>query len=188
MNACQCGCGRPVTRRRNMFIHGHNSVGAKHPLLSANNRARTIHGMASSSTSKSWNAMIQRITNPRCQDYPEYAGRGIDMDPRWLNFVAFFADMGIKPKGTSLGRRDNNRGYWPDNCQWETPRQQANNRRGNRRVTIGQRTQTLTEWAREVGGITARALSYRIEANWPPEELLAKAYQGRRREPEEREE
>lgn len=43
-----------------------------------------------------------------------------NIDPRWKkSFVAFFADMGQQPEGTSLVLRDSNRPYGWNNCFWK---------------------------------------------------------------------
>jgi hypothetical protein len=76
-----------------------------------------------------WAGMLTRCRNPKRKEAKNYIERGIDFDPRWANFLTFLADMGECPPGLTLERRDNSRGYWPDNCEWATRRQQTRNSR-----------------------------------------------------------
>lgn len=132
----------------------------------------TVHGMTRTPTWRSWEAMKARCLNPDCPDFINYGARGISIAPEWAeDFRAFFRDMGERPAGMTLGRRDNEHGYEPGNCRWESPQQQANNRRSSRTITIGDRTQTVAEWAREVG-TSRQTIRYRLEAGWPAEKII----------------
>jgi hypothetical protein len=77
--------------------------------------------------------MLQRCTNPKARGYKDYGGRGIKVCARWKKFDNFLADMGRRPKGTSLDRFPNPNGnYEKRNCRWATRKQQQNNRRKSR--------------------------------------------------------
>lgn len=78
------------------------------------------HGMRGSPTYNSWSAMKQRCFYPKSDNYPHYGGRGISVCDRWLNFAEFFADMGERPEGMTLGRIDNDGDYEPGNVEWVT--------------------------------------------------------------------
>ena len=77
----------------------------------------------------SWKAMRTRCNNPNTDYYCRYGGRGITICDRWDSFANFIEDMGERPEGTSLERRDTNGNYEPTNCYWATPLEQTNNRR-----------------------------------------------------------
>ena len=78
--------------------------------------------------------MIERCTYKGHRQYDDYGGRGITVSARWRkNFWAFVGDIGTRPKGKTLDRKNNDKGYYPDNCQWATKKQQAATRRKPRR-------------------------------------------------------
>lgn len=76
------------------FVHGYNTRSGKSP------------------TYLSWDAMIQRCTNPKAQNYPRYGGRGIKVCLAWRkSFVSFLGDMGERPFGHTLDRINVNGNY-----------------------------------------------------------------------------
>jgi hypothetical protein len=76
----------------------------------------------------------------RCEGHNEeaarnYSDRGITVCDRWReSFENFLSDMGERPVGKTLGRRDNDGGYEPNNCRWETTMEQHMNRRATKFV------------------------------------------------------
>src|SRR5204863_7300664 len=98
-----------------------------------------------------WSSFRQRCTNPKDKSWGNYGGRGITVCERWHVFKNFLADMGPRPPGYQLDRIDNDGGYQPGNCRWTTSSKNNNNKRTNRRITYLSKTQTTTEWARELG-------------------------------------
>jgi hypothetical protein len=82
-------------------------------------------------TYHSWRSMIQRCTNPKRHNYRFYGGRGITVCERWRrSFDGFLADMGERPKGTTLDRFPGKNGnYEQGNCRWTSKREQARNSR-----------------------------------------------------------
>lgn len=82
-----------------------------------------------------YNAFFQsknRCTNPNNERYKDYGGRGIKMCDRWSGvdgYKNFLEDMGERPQGMTLDRKDNEGNYEPDNCRWTTYQEQSLNKR-----------------------------------------------------------
>ena len=80
-----------------------------------------------------YSLMKSRCYNRKNPKYKNYGGRGIRVCERWLGrsigYANFVADMGERPKGTSLDRIDNDGNYEPNNCRWTTNTVQSQNRR-----------------------------------------------------------
>jgi len=89
----------------------------------------------------------ERCDNPNSKDAVNYYERGIRYCDNWKTFDGFYADMGKSYRpGLSLDRIDNNKGYSPNNCRWATRKQQNNNTRRNRFITINGVTKTFRQW------------------------------------------
>ena len=72
--------------------------------------------------------IIQRCCNPKNKDYHYYGGRGIKICERWRDFKNFYKDMGSRPfEKATIGRIHNDGDYCPENCHWETMKQQNRN-------------------------------------------------------------
>lgn len=97
---------------------------------------RPTHGMSSLPEYKIWGAIKQRILNPACHAYADYGGRGLTMEPDWVDsFEAFIEHVGPRPSpDLSIDRIDNDLGYLRGNLRWATREQQARNTRATRRA------------------------------------------------------
>jgi hypothetical protein len=131
------------------------------------------HTKDTRSTYQSWQSMLGRCYSPDDISFKYYGGRGIEVCDRWReDYDAFYEDMGPKPDKFTLDRINNDLGYFPENCQWSDITHQNRNKRSNRKITIGDETKTLAEWAKENGISWARA-DYRLKLGLSPEEAIS---------------
>lgn len=173
--ACLCACGVSTTVQLQHLLSGHvTSCGCgQRAAASASN---TTHGQTKKNVARSAEFMTWRSMRGRCltvthKDYKDYGGRGITICERWSCFANFLVDMGLRPRGTSIDRLDNNLGYGPDNCRWATAIEQASNTRRTVNLTFNGRTCSVAQWARDTG-INDMVLYRRVKAGWSAEKTL----------------
>ncbi len=144
---CECTCGNITRVTSNNLRTGHTqSCGCLK--VSVNTTKATTHGLSDHPLYRIWAHMRQRCLNPTDKKWHRYGGRGITICPRWDDFAKFVADMGPRPPGTTLDRRENNGPYSPENCRWATPKVQGDNTCNTVYLTYNGETKTLTTWAR----------------------------------------
>lgn len=128
--------------------------------------ANTRHGKARTRTYKTWVNMLDRCRNPRSAQWGRYGGRGITVCERWYDFANFYVDMGDKPPGLSLERKDNDGPYSPRNCRWATAKEQANNKGCCVHVMYQGQRLTLQQ-ASDLSGLHRCTIRDRIKRGWP---------------------
>lgn len=149
---CKCDCGNQKTVFRGNILYGKTlSCGClqRERAIECNqlpgNRMQ-LH--------KILNKMISRCENVNDNRYYRYGLRGISVCDEWKNdkesFCLWALSHGYKP-GLSIDRIDNDKNYCPDNCRWVTMHQQSLNTSKNVKITYDGKTQTLKEWANELG-------------------------------------
>ena len=117
---------------------------------------------------QTWKNMMVRCYDSEHRDYPRYGGRGIVVCASWQTWPPFKKDMGLKPPGATLERRDVNAAYSPENCCWATRKEQQRNRRNNV-LFYGK---TAWEWA-ELHGFVGSTLYGRFKRGWTLEAALS---------------
>lgn len=171
---CVCECGAEKIVRRDCLVGGGSkSCGCLQREVVVAHSYRhggAVRGKADRAY-VSWKAMLDRCCNPKHEAYERYAGRGITVCARWMDFKNFRADMGERPTGLTLERVDNDKGYERDNCEWVTPKAQANNRRDNIHLSFCGRTLPVSSWAQETG-ISVGLITKRLLKGWPVERAL----------------
>jgi hypothetical protein len=172
-----CNTEKAVSSKHLTQAKGTKSCGCLSSLKGNPNRFKDkgINGLSHLSEYRIWKGLMTRCLNPKAQSYFRYGGRGITVCKRWLGstgFHNFLEDMGERPSPKhSIDRIDNNGNYEPGNCRWATAKEQSNNTRRNRVIEYQGRSQTLIQWAREIG-INEETLRDRLECNWSVERAL----------------
>lgn len=127
-----------------------------------------------SPTYRSWKSMMCRCHSPKSDLDNCYLARGIKVCDKWLKFQGFLSDMGIRPEGTSLDRKDNNLGYYKENCRWANADEQARNRR-NTKLDYNKALEIATKMLNG-GKATIIAKEYNISESVPREIYKGRAW------------
>ena len=156
---CLCDCGVSIKVTGSNLATGHTqSCGC---LLVEKAKARRIYSKDDTPEYTVWRGIKQRTGQAKGKNAAWY--NHIEMCPQWKNsFDTFLSDMGKRPSSKhSIERKDNKKGYFPENCVWADAIIQANNRRSNTFINFAGKNQTVAQWARALG-IKAHTLYARI--------------------------
>ena len=147
---CACDCGTMKIVSSPSLHGGARSCGC---LLAEHNKNQKVHGREPKRLYHIWSGMKCRCNDPRNKDFPHYGGRGITVSPVWSDFVQFrdWAFSSGYADNLTLDRIDTNGNYCPQNCRWATPKEQANNRTNNRKISYHGETKNISEWAEHFG-------------------------------------
>lgn len=134
--------------------------------------AVTTHGLTKSPHYDRWWNMMDRCYNPECAAYDNYGGRGISVCVEWHDVATYISQLplGYEP-GMDLDRRENDGNYELPNVRWVTRKVNSNNTRTALDLTINGRTQSLNDWAEEVG-ISPTLIHSRLQHGFTPERAV----------------
>lgn len=162
----RCECGRIALVR---YLGKGRLRSDSCPACAAERKVK--HGLADTPIYKVWQEMRNRCQNPNAQSYENYGGRGIKVCKRWEDFASFYADMGDRPKGLTLERKNNDGDYKPSNCIWATRRVQNRNSRNVRKVTANGEMKLLVDWAKELD-LDPQVIYSRLHRGWSEKEAV----------------
>lgn len=176
---CKCECGNYVTVRGTSLIGGiTKSCGCLQKELASKKHSK--HNGYGTRLYAIWDSMRQRCNNKNCRAYHNYGGRGIKICDEWDDFANFKEwaiisgyDNTAKRGTCTLDRINVNGNYSPENCRWNTMKEQSNNRRNTIYMTVNDETHSLSEWA-SITGIKYDTLWKRYKKyGWSPERVVS---------------
>lgn len=179
---CCCNCGIQL------IVVGGDLVSGKTLSCGCLSREKVVerntsHRLTNTRPYRIWANIIQRCTNSIMgNSWTNYGGRGIEVCDRWLHsFENFLEDMGHPPSfKQSIDRIDNEGDYESGNCRWATREEQANNKRNNVLITHKEKTQTVAQWAKDLG-VNHGMIRHRLKAGISPKDALLQPTKTRRK-------
>ena len=177
---CICDCGNNVIVKSGSLISGHTkSCGClRAEILKATQKNNITHGMTNTKIFRTYNSMKERCYRKNSISYSYYGGKGITICDEWLNkqngFQNFYnwAMKNGYDKTLTIDRIDNNKGYSPNNCRWTTNIKQNNNRSNTIKLSHNGKTQTISEWAKDIS-ISSVVIKSRLARNNDIEKILS---------------
>jgi hypothetical protein len=165
---CKCACGNVVRRTSSkLFRHHTQSCGCLKVDTAA--KMNFIHGETHHTRlNQIWQGMIYRCRS----NHPDYGGRGIRVEEvAWRTDYIAFRDWALAhgyADNLTIDRKDNNRGYSPDNCQWVPNLINAKNKRNTIGMVIDGIWDTVNGWfSSPLCEIGSSVLYRRYHRGWP---------------------
>ena len=138
------------------------------------NKNHLKHGLSHTRIDNIYKSMIDRCNNSKSYNYLNYGARGITVCDEWKKDKTKFFKWAYEnnyQSNLTLDRKDNTKGYSPENCRWVTYKVQNNNKRSNKYIEAFGECKTLSQWS-ESTGIKLGTLWSRLKKGWEIEKAL----------------
>lgn len=147
---CRCECGNEIVVTLSRLLSG-NTKSCGCYKKNVNKERLTKHGLSGSRIYHTYRLMRERCGNPNNKSFKDYGARGIAVCSEWAVFENFrdWAFSNGYADNLTIERKDNDKGYGPDNCRWIPKAEQSKNRRpyeiNHKDPTTGRFTSKLTK-------------------------------------------
>lgn len=177
---CECECGNMKITKTSYLTSGDTtSCGCYRKECELKNLGEfwgklKTHGLHNARIYRIWADMKERCNNKNNKAFKHYGNRGIKVCEEWQkNFMYFYiwAIHNGYEDTLTIDRIDVNKGYEPDNCRWVNWKEQANNKRTTRKLTIFGETKTAYQFEKQYG-INSKLLVDRYDRGYRNEKLL----------------
>lgn len=110
------------------------------------------HGMKHTELYSRWCSMKARCKETTTPNAKRYFERNITYDAKWEKFENFYADMSEGfASDREIDRKDNNLGYFKENCHWVSKQANVRNRSNTVYVQVNGKPRILAEVCEEKG-------------------------------------
>lgn len=132
-----CDCGNDVILNYSRLLGGQLSCGCLRKEVAKKwVDAHVTHGKSKTKLYRKYRSMLTRCYDAKSKQYKRYGGRGITVCEEWRTSFENFSkwayengyDETIDGHFWSIDRKDNSKGYSPQNCRFATAKTQSNNR------------------------------------------------------------
>lgn len=146
---CKCDCGT-----ENFRVEAHSLMTGNTRSCGCLHKELAIHHSSGTRLYQTYKNMLHRCYDENNKNYPLYGARGITVCEEWKDSFNSFREWallsGYNDKLT-IERKNNDLGYSPANCEWATSYEQNNHTSRNIYITYNGCTQTVSQWAKEIG-------------------------------------
>lgn len=174
---CKCDCGNTVERTVDVFTRGKSSCGCvQKENLDNMSKNNVTHNMTKTRLYGIYKNMLSRCYREKDIHYPSYGARGITVCEEWKNDKECFFEWAMNngyADNLTIERKDNDKGYSPNNCTWVTKEMQYKNKRQNIMITHNGKTMCAEDWSKETG-IPATTIRWRYKHGWEVEKIFNK--------------
>ena len=146
---CQCDCGsEPILLRRDSLTTGNTrSCGCLYK------DTVVIHNGTGTRIYQTWRNMINRCYREDTDSFYLYGAKGIEVCDEWRNsfdsFRKWAYENGYNDELT-IERKDNKKGYSPENCRWTTFKEQSRNTSRNHFINYNGYSYPIVVWAEKM--------------------------------------
>lgn len=145
---CRCECGN-ITNVRLVHLARNRTLTCG---CSVTCSGKPKHHKSKTRLYTIWRGIKNRTSSANYIDANIYYNRNITICDEWKNDFELFYNWSIKngyKDGLQIDRINNDKGYFPDNCRYCTPIEQANNKRNTIMVKYNGIVQPLSPLLRE---------------------------------------
>lgn len=172
---CQCDCGNTSIIRGDHLRSGETlSCGCLIKKYGITKYTKEGQSTINQRLYSIYDKMKQRCYNKNNNAFKYYGSRGIKIYQPWLDDFMIFYNWAVNngySDNLTIDRIDVNGNYEPNNCRWVTYEEQNNNTRRNVHITYNGKTQSVSQWSRDLN-IPINRIYYRYHKGWSDKECL----------------